>query len=859
MSMPGRHWPAAALIAVGLLIFVGPLAVGRIGLWGDNLIQNFPLRVLVGHIIDTGHFPLWNSFDWSGTPLLAGFNAGALYPLTLLFAAMPPSLAWCLGEVFTFAVGALGLYCFLIGEGLKPWSAAAGSMVWTAGGAFSGQWVHIATVQSASWVPWALVSIQRMARASGVAELALASAIGALAAGMILLSGSPEMAVYGFIPALCYFCFALPHAANRAYMILMAVFAVAVGAMIGAVQWLPGLDFIVQSQRSQSTFAFFNSFAMPPRLTAMLFVPYLLGGYGYGATAIPYFGPLNLPEVSGYMGLLPLMAFFATLSAWWRKNSISSARVWHVVAMVGLVLAWGGDTPMGVAMYHVPGYGLLRDQSRNLLEVDLALAVLAALWLDRSSLAMVNSRWAGIPLAVAGAVAAAYAMSARGVVRWVSGLSISSVQARAAAPAVWATVALVVAFALLLGFAARRRWCIPAFMALMVVNLGLYASGQYWTHPTPTTVLRGAHEPWLTHSFRGKSRIAIYDPSLSEKTILDAVGQPDLNVLSGVYSVQGYGSIVSKRYFGATGAHAQLAYKPRALHGQIPNSLNLGWLMARPDDFCRQIKPGQRAPRHLTLTLRSHQSTWMYLGRLLTIQQLRVVISAPISAGVRLTTMKAQGRRMSSKIITVHPQQEHVVVSLPDHHRNAIGIQVTNLSDAAIDIRQATVLTRQGQRYSLDGQLMPYVRYPHWRYIKNMGRMVIFRNMQTHGWAWLQNGAGPLQSVRVSHQIQGGLVAEVHTTTPVQLVVSQSYARGWCAYIYRPSKPVLVVPATRHGVIQSYRLPAGFSRVYLRYRPPLFMWGMVTTLAGLVLLISIPVMARRQIKYTFTDRLNPAP
>lgn len=860
MPIRSRHWPIIGFIALGILVFVGPLAVGRIGLWGDNLIQNFPLRVLVGHIIDTGHFPLWNAFDWSGTPLLAGFNAGAPYPLTLLFAVTPPALAWCLGEGFTFAVGALGLYSFLRGEGLHSWSAALGSAVWTMSGAFSGQWVHIATVQAASWAPWALVSVQRMARAAHGADLVRAGVIGALAGGMILLVGSPEMAVYGLIPVLCYAGSVMPHAVKRARIMLMALSALAVAVMIGAVQWLPGLAFIAQSQRAQPTFSFFNSFAMPPLLTTLFFIPYLLGGYGYGIATTPYFGPLNLPEVSGYVGLLPLMAFFATLPAWWRQYSMAHARVWHVVVLVGLALAWGGNTPVGVLMYHVPGYGLLRDQSRNLVEVDLALAVLTALWLDRSLLSAFNRRWAGIPLAVAGVLVVAYVANARGVVSWVAGQSVSMALARAPAPAVWTTAALVVAAGLLLVFTPPHRWSIFAWVSLLVVNLGIYASGQYWMHPAPTTVMRGTQQPWssLNRFWRGNSRMAIYDPSLANPDMLDAMGQPDLNVLSGVYSVQGYGSIVSERYFAATGAHPRLAYNPHALGGVTSNRLNLGLLFARPDDFAYPIKSGQRTPVSSSIEIRPHHSTWMYFGQPLAVERLQVISSAPVTSRLRLTAINAKGHPLASQTITASPKQAPAAVSLICG-KPAIGIQAMNLSDEAMRIRSVTVWTRHGGRYRLNGQLVPYVRPPQWEYVKNMGPMVIFHNTQTRGWAWLATGARPLRTVQVSRLLQGGFSAEIRAAAPGRLVVSETYASGWHAYIYRASKPVLVVPATRLGVIQSYRLPAGVSYVCLRYRPPLFMWGMATTMAGLALLISFPIMARRQIKYTLTDPLKPAP
>ncbi len=71
------------LIAIPTAVFVLPdLIGGHLLLTGDNLQQNFPLHVLVGSMLRHGQLPFWNQYIFSGTPLMADFNAGAFYPLT---------------------------------------------------------------------------------------------------------------------------------------------------------------------------------------------------------------------------------------------------------------------------------------------------------------------------------------------------------------------------------------------------------------------------------------------------------------------------------------------------------------------------------------------------------------------------------------------------------------------------------------------------------------------------------------------------------------------------------------------------------------------------------------------------------
>ena len=53
------------------------------------------------------------------------------------------------------------------------------------------------------------------------------------------------------------------------------------------------------------------------------------------------------------------------------------------MALAGVVLALGGNTPLGNVLYHLPLFGDQRLQSRNILVLDLALAVLLAYWADQ--------------------------------------------------------------------------------------------------------------------------------------------------------------------------------------------------------------------------------------------------------------------------------------------------------------------------------------------------------------------------------------------------------------------------------------------------------------------------------------------
>src|SRR6202167_1600869 len=92
----GDRWALLVIVGLPVLIFSVPALLGHPALAQDNLIQNFPLRVLTGQQLDSGHLPLLNPLSDSGTPLLGGMNAGSFFPMTLIFAVLPAIFAWVL-------------------------------------------------------------------------------------------------------------------------------------------------------------------------------------------------------------------------------------------------------------------------------------------------------------------------------------------------------------------------------------------------------------------------------------------------------------------------------------------------------------------------------------------------------------------------------------------------------------------------------------------------------------------------------------------------------------------------------------------------------------------------------------------
>ena len=372
-----------ALLALPVLVYGIPALLAHPVLPGDDLTQNFPLRVLAGHEIRSGHLPLYNPYIWSGAPLLAGWNAGAAYPFTFLFAIVPPVAAWTLNMILTWAIAGTGMFVFLRACRLGCGAAVLGALSFAFAGAMSAQVAHFGLVAGMSWVPVQLLCVLRLTGPRSMSSrLAWTGAL-AGAFGLTILAGEPRAIDDAGLIVGLYAAWQIARLGRRFGPAALSVAAgLALGACLGAVQWIPGLAVVATSQRGASSVALFSSGSLPHRWLLLMLVPDLLGGSGsFGQP--PFFANYNLAEVTGYVGILPLVAAFALLARVRLRPRPPEWLVWHGVALAGIVLALGGNTPVGDLLVHVPLLGGQRLQSRNILVADLALAVLLAYWADR--------------------------------------------------------------------------------------------------------------------------------------------------------------------------------------------------------------------------------------------------------------------------------------------------------------------------------------------------------------------------------------------------------------------------------------------------------------------------------------------
>ncbi|TMM19823.1 MAG: hypothetical protein E6G01_01435 [Actinobacteria bacterium] len=871
----GRPGPLAVtvLIMLPVLTFSVPALAGHPFISADNLIQNFPLRVLVARNLEHGHLPLWNPYIWSGTALLGGLNAGALYPGTLLFTVLPAQAAFVVNEIAVYVVAAIGLYVFLRRSSLSVGAAFLGSLSFTVGGFMSAQLVHIDLVQGASLVPWMLVALQRMAvprtaSPPGAAKPAPAArwptVLLGVCIGLLVLTGSPEALIDDSILVAIYGGWLIWRHRSGRILVQMAM-AAAAAMLLTAIQWLPGLAFAAHSQRSASSYAFFTSGSFSPKLTALTGMPYLLGSYGrFGLP--PYHGQYNLAEVTSYVGILPVCAAFAMLTGPWRARRASEGLgVWYVIIAVGLILSFGGYTPLGHLLVHIPIYGQQRLQNRNLVAVDLGLAVLFAYWVDG---VRQRTRTDAGPAHPSRAERAAALLPVVCTICLVGALVASPVilSQELGSPVppgsfhrleAYLGVGLVVAVAgglLAAGWdRIPRRNLLQAVLVLVAVDLAIFSANEFWLTAPPRPALTDATGMATAVAAQTGStgRFAIYDPDQSDTAALDDLGQPDLNILRSLSSVQGYGSVVSGDYDRATGSHQQSDLSVAALAGSTFDDLNLTTLVTRPGYFTEPPGSTTAPTGPVPQTVPGGGQHAWYVGsprRLTAVSvQVRGDPGCPLSpGGLGLALLTANGGTRPAPALTPVSNGPGTTAVALDGSTAAVGIVVANGSSCPLTVDSASVTTAGSGVLLLAGPLQGAVTAPKWQFVETLGSFAVFHNTGARGRFWVtaaDGGPAPAASVRVTADpLTGNQTVVVTTPRPARVVRSVATAPGWSATV-RATQPAgasrrVAVPSSG-ALVQSVPVPAGTSTVTWSYRPASVTVGAVISLAGAAALAAL--------------------
>jgi len=334
-----------------------PLAVGADG-------QNLYLPNYLGRTV------FWDPMIFAGFPMMADPQAMSWYPPALLLSLIPGS--WNLFILLAYVLAASFMYGYVLTITSSRLAALTSGVIYGMSGFMMAHLGHAVVIHSVAWLPLLVWSLEKLRRGWSPGWFVAGSA----AIAMSFLGGHTPIFTFGFVLAVAY-AIALGGSASlgrwRYYAICSVLVLIGIGLV--AVQIVPTAEIAGQSIRVGYKFSDFISHALPPRQALMLVFPKLFGGLKESG-ALQYYGAENLTELTGYVGLMPLLMAAIGVAKWPQR---SLAIFWCCAGLFAVILAMGDATPLAGWIYHIPVVNQFRAPGRHLLEFTFSACVLAGL------------------------------------------------------------------------------------------------------------------------------------------------------------------------------------------------------------------------------------------------------------------------------------------------------------------------------------------------------------------------------------------------------------------------------------------------------------------------------------------------
>ena len=275
LPLPRREHvvPTLAYLVLAVILLHAPVLSGRVLYRRDISTLWLPMVETTVASVASGSLPLWDPYAGFGRPLASDPRAEVFYPPAWLELLLPTALYFGLFSCLHLVVGGLGMLLLTRRWGASAWAAFVAGAVWMCSGPFFSLVAEWHALASAAWIPWVFLA----------ADVALSScrAFHAAGWGIVLalqfLGGSPDMTLL-MAPVLgAFVVIKMGEAPRRAAWwprLRTVLLAVAIGASLAAVLWLPTLAWIARSQRSTLSRAARTVWSLHPASLLEIVVPF---------------------------------------------------------------------------------------------------------------------------------------------------------------------------------------------------------------------------------------------------------------------------------------------------------------------------------------------------------------------------------------------------------------------------------------------------------------------------------------------------------------------------------------------------------------------------------------------------------
>jgi hypothetical protein len=207
-------------------------------------------------ILEKGKLPLWNPYEFSGSPLLANFQSSPFYPLNIILLFKPFEISWSIFILIQPLLAGLFTYLYLRNFKIHPLAAVFGGIVFAFSG-FAVAWMEWGNILSTGlWLPLVLLAIEKLIELFHEQNLKFKnknlivwSVVYVFSISSSLLAGHLQTFFYLFIFSIIYFFIRWWQLGKNIRLFALFIMLNSLFLILTAIQWIPTLQFILLSAR----------------------------------------------------------------------------------------------------------------------------------------------------------------------------------------------------------------------------------------------------------------------------------------------------------------------------------------------------------------------------------------------------------------------------------------------------------------------------------------------------------------------------------------------------------------------------------------------------------------------------------
>lgn len=315
---------------------------------------------------------LWTNLRGNGYPRFADGAMNALFlPNLILFKFLPFFYAMNATYIVMFTIAGIGTYLFTKDLIKDRWLSLFSACIFTFSAYMIVQISHIVVIEVAALLPLQLYFVNKLYHKKTANSFLFLSFI----ISQEIFIGQLEISFISFFSLfLLVLCNSLSEKRGKFLVFIknsiFVFLALLLGILLSSILFIPTIELLLQSKIYSSSVSFFP---YPFKHLITFLFPFFFGSPKYGT--YPQFNENwgIFWENTGYVGILPVIAFFVSLFYYKQKQ----VRIFLILLFVSLILVLGKNTPFFFIFDFLP-FSLLRVPSRFLMLTDLSLAVITA-------------------------------------------------------------------------------------------------------------------------------------------------------------------------------------------------------------------------------------------------------------------------------------------------------------------------------------------------------------------------------------------------------------------------------------------------------------------------------------------------